>query len=410
MTVGPDSVTLLAHLSYYRHAAGTLDDAGLLHRYLTLPFSTHAVRGAGWPGIGPAVTRFNETRVFPDLDGVATRRLWLGQLGDRLARGSRADRVGASLRARSLAWDLDATAELARPGHGLRGSPPVLHFASGIGLHAARRARRQGAIVVCDVRASHHRARLAAVAPALARHGVDFRLPNEANLPRLEAEFDLADLLICNSAFTRSTFLDAGFAEDRVVSLPLGCATEQFVPAAAPPDAFTVLFVGRQRFEKGFLDLAAAARVLGAGDRLVVSGGIDARSAAAVAGLQATTEFVGPVTAQRVPELYRRASVLVFPSLSDGFGLVVLEAMASGLAVIVSDHTGAAELVEDGVNGFVVPAGDAEALADRLRALAADPDRCATMGIAARRTAAGRTWRAYGDRLLAIYRDHVGSS
>ena len=97
----------------------------------------------------------------------------------------------------------------------------------------------------------------------------------------------------------------------------------------------------------------------------------------------------------------RGASVLVLPSVQDGFGLVVLEAMAAGLPVIVSDHVGAKDCVREGVDGFVVPVRDADAIAERLRWLRADRSRQRRMGLNAREQALRYTWDAYRQRLLA---------
>jgi glycosyltransferase involved in cell wall biosynthesis len=66
-------------------------------------------------------------------------------------------------------------------------------------------------------------------------------------------------------------------------------------------------------------------------------------------------------------ELLRRAHVFVHPSFEDGFGYAPMEALAVGVPVIVTDQTGMAEYVEEGINGSVIPAGDVEVLADRLR-------------------------------------------
>jgi glycosyltransferase involved in cell wall biosynthesis len=76
--------------------------------------------------------------------------------------------------------------------------------------------------------------------------------------------------------------------------------------------------------------------------------------------------------------------------------------MSAGLPVIVSDHAGSAEIVRDGVNGFVVPARDAGALVDRIALLLSDADLRTRMGAAARATAASRTWETYGDDRRAL--------
>jgi len=72
--------------------------------------------------------------------------------------------------------------------------------------------------------------------------------------------------------------------------------------------------------------------------------------------------------------------------------------------VICSANAGASDIIRDGVDGFVVPAGDPAALADRLRLLHGDEVRCVAMGAAAQKRAAEFTWQRYGERILARYR------
>jgi glycosyltransferase involved in cell wall biosynthesis len=101
-------------------------------------------------------------------------------------------------------------------------------------------------------------------------------------------------------------------------------------------------------------------------------------------------------------EVYGKSSVLVHPSLSDGFGYVVGEAMASGIPVIVTENTGAADLVVDGKNGYIVPVRDAEAIRERLAHLAAHPAVLKEMGRQARETMRSRNdddWRTYATEL-----------
>jgi glycosyltransferase involved in cell wall biosynthesis len=93
--------------------------------------------------------------------------------------------------------------------------------------------------------------------------------------------------------------------------------------------------------------------------------------------------------------VYAKSNVLVLPSLSDGFGFVVAEAMASGVPVIVTPNTGAADLVVDGKNGFIVPTRDRDAISDRLLYLAQNPAVLRQMGRAARATAQTLTFERF---------------
>jgi glycosyltransferase involved in cell wall biosynthesis len=393
-------VVLVAHLSYYRHAAKALAGAGLLDRYVAAPLHTRPVPGGRLPVVGSRVRYFNRTRVDPGLAGVAMHRMWGAQLvalGIQWATMSTGR--GTGLPARARIWDAAATAHV--------GNPRVIHVVSELAGWCTSTARRRGALSVCDVRSAHPRAQLASVVPFLARRGLEYRLPEAGILARLERAFAEADLIVCNSDYTRTTFLEQGLPEERVAAVPLGCDLAAFEPAPAPPERFTVLFVGRERYAKGALDLAEAARSLSPHSRLWFSGDPDPVTIQALARTNAEVRFLGPLPTDRTSEIYRQASVLALPSYSDGFGMVVLEAMASGLPVVVSDRVGAAGPVAEGDAGFVVGAGDVDALGERLRALEADPGLVARRGRAARAVAEQHPWSSYGDRLVTCYRERV---
>jgi glycosyltransferase involved in cell wall biosynthesis len=101
---------------------------------------------------------------------------------------------------------------------------------------------------------------------------------------------------------------------------------------------------------------------------------------------------------------FQGADVFVCPSVEDGFGLVVTEAMACGLPVVVSDHTGAADLVVPGETGYVVPYNDPGGYARALETLRRDPQRRAAMGRAARAAIQAHTWDHYRQQLVALHR------
>jgi glycosyltransferase involved in cell wall biosynthesis len=96
-----------------------------------------------------------------------------------------------------------------------------------------------------------------------------------------------------------------------------------------------------------------------------------------------------------VMDLMQEADVLVLPSLAEGCALVVLEALACGLPVIVTPNTGSLEFVRDGCEGFVVPICRADAIADRLNTLNRDRELLAAMSHNAQMTAAMQSWEVY---------------
>ena len=144
-----------------------------------------------------------------------------------------------------------------------------------------------------------------------------------------------------------------------------------------------VLWLGQVNVRKGIQDLVAAVRMLvDAPVRIDVVG----PHGPLPPGLPDNMVFHGAVARSEAGGWYEQADVFVLPTYSDGFALTQLEAMAQGVPVIATPCCG--EVVEDGVNGWLVPAGDPQALAERIRQIARNPQCLAPMRDAAQQTAA----------------------
>jgi glycosyltransferase involved in cell wall biosynthesis len=116
------------------------------------------------------------------------------------------------------------------------------------------------------------------------------------------------------------------------------------------------------------------------------------------------TEFLGWVPNAELPRLYRAAAASVIPSLEEGFGIPAAEAMGCEIPVVASDAGGLPEVVEDGVTGYVVPKGDAGAIAAALRKLLDDPERAHEMGVAGRKRSLERfSWELTAEKIEAVY-------
>lgn len=120
-------------------------------------------------------------------------------------------------------------------------------------------------------------------------------------------------------------------------------------------------------------------------------------------GLDDLVTFAGAKDQAVLPRYYAAADVVVMPSHYESFGMVALEAMAMGTPVIASEVGGLAHLVQDGVTGFHVPAGDGNVLSRRLERLLSDPALRQSMGQKARAHAEGYDWCEISHRLLQLY-------
>ena len=231
---------------------------------------------------------------------------------------------------------------------------------------------------------------------------------------RKDREVEMADLIITASALARRSYIDAGVDEARVVSVPVGVDIGLFSydPAVALPSKRPVnfVFVGRATVVKGVDLLCQALERLAASGldyRLTMIGDIYPEVAALVAQLGDRVEYVGRVGQAALVERLRKADCMVVPSRFNSFAMVVAEALAVGRPVIVSDNVGASEFVEEGVSGWIVPAGNVDVLADRLRWCIDHPHLLRQMAAAARRDGERCSWDRYRQSLVSAIDHHV---
>jgi starch synthase len=175
-----------------------------------------------------------------------------------------------------------------------------------------------------------------------------------------------------------------------------------------------VLFVGRITEQKGIFPLLEAARALPDGVELVLCASspdtpeVEARLRAAVADQPRIRWIDTMVPVDELIQLYSHAAVFACPSIYEPFGLINLEAMACGTAIVASRVGGIPEVVVDGETGDLVPPGDPGALAAALRGALADPDRAARMGAAGRRRVETHfSWDRIAEQTLAVYADAI---
>lgn len=164
------------------------------------------------------------------------------------------------------------------------------------------------------------------------------------------------------------------------------------------------LYVGRLSGEKNLESLAPMIAAL-PGSRLVLVGEGPRRPAleAHFRGLRAS--FLGLKQGEELAAIYASADVFVFPSLTETFGQVVQEAMASGLPVLAYRAGGVQDLLRDGWEGYLCPPGDSAHWLETARLLAGDGWLRGRLGARGRASAAERTWDAIFDRLLRDYRE-----
>jgi glycosyltransferase involved in cell wall biosynthesis len=222
---------------------------------------------------------------------------------------------------------------------------------------------------------------------------------DQDNLAFFKEEIMLADRILAASAYVKSGLVELGIPADRIALVPYGLDAEFFDKTSAPVPG-RVLYVGNIGYLKGVPYLAAAAsrlREQGLKCELRAVGPFDP-------ALVQRPEFqglnyVGQVPRNEIKLEFLTADLFVFPTLSDGFGIVLLEALAAGLPVVCTPNC--AGVVQSGHNGFVVPTRDPAALAARIREVVEDRPLREHLGRNARQSASEFTLEKYRTRLIA---------
>ena len=234
------------------------------------------------------------------------------------------------------------------------------------------------------------------------------RLDSTDKLRRKDDELRLATRVIVASTFTKQT-LAGSPCSAKIDIVPYGAPAAVSPEIAKPSGRLKVLFAGSLGQRKGLSYLLKAIDSLKGGVELTLLGRKVAADCEPLESAVQTHRWLPTLSHNAVLREMRDHDVLVLPSLFEGFGLVILEAMAQGATVITTDHTAGPDVIENGIDGFIVPIRSVEAIAEKLDILASDPERLLAMKTAAQRKAQGRGWESYRQRLVAVAREVMAS-
>jgi alpha-maltose-1-phosphate synthase len=272
---------------------------------------------------------------------------------------------------------------------------------SGAGLKTGAIVQRGGGKYICDRGSTHQRYQERIVSEEHRRWGVNLPVSDLRDTIREENIYETADAITVPSSFAQRSFIESGVPAQKVHVIPYGVRLEQFAKVADPDKGtFEVLFVGAVALRKGIPYLLQAFReVKHPGKRLRIVGSMSPCLKEVLDRLpQDNVTFLGPVPQSELPSLMSTSHLLVLPSIEDGFGLVLAQALACGCPILATTNTGALDLIMDGKEGFIVPIRDITALTERMQHLADDTELRQQMSEAALlRVESMGGWTAYGN-------------
>jgi len=220
----------------------------------------------------------------------------------------------------------------------------------------------------------------------------------DVRMRRRHEEWKLADLVIVNSSLTRSSYELAGLDTSKAAVIPL--AAPPVVRSAGPykkEGPIRFIWAGTFGIRKGAHYLLEAWKKLKFQEgraRLDIYGKITLPKLA-LGSVPKGIYYHGPISQQELFQKYLESHLLLFPTLCDGFGLVVTEAMAHGLPVLTTAQAGSSELVVDGKNGVIVSAGEVDPLVERMQACIDGKVDLSSMAERAKETARNWQWSDY---------------
>lgn len=225
---------------------------------------------------------------------------------------------------------------------------------------------------------------------------------SEEKLQRKRDEAQLAHHIFVASTFSMESLVRVGVDKQRISVIPYGSPIEYFAPSEEPNRGpFRVLFVGRVGPRKGVHYLLEAWRRLALPNAELLLVGVNEFPSSYPLTALPGVRYVPSMPHYELMGVYRSADVFAFPSLIEGFGLVLLEAMACGLCTVTTSNTAGPDIIQDGEDGFVLPIRNTEALCARLLWCYENREAVFLMGRKARAKAERFTWAAYRRSLVA---------
>lgn len=223
-------------------------------------------------------------------------------------------------------------------------------------------------------------------------------------LHRKDKEISLADVIIVASSFTLKTLQDfpGQLPEVHVIPYAFPPVSERVFESFHNKRKLKLLFVGGLSQRKGLSYLFDAVKGLEKFVSLTVLGRAGTANCAILNDHIKRHTWIATLPHTQVLLLMQQHDVLVFPSLFEGFGLVITEAMAQGTPVITTERTAGPDIIKDGEDGWLVNAGSVEALKNIIERLLLQPPLIETVGRQALETAKKRTWEMYGKELAGV--------
>jgi glycosyltransferase involved in cell wall biosynthesis len=276
---------------------------------------------------------------------------------------------------------------------------------SSFALHTIRKAKDNGAITIIERGSSHILYQQAILKEEYESLGLKPQLAHPKIIEKELLEYKEADYISIPSLFVKRSFIEKGIPDSKLIHVPYGVYLNEFRQIPKEDNIFRIVYAGGMTIRKGVHYLLQAFSELQLpNSELLLVGGLNDEIKPFFKKYEGKYRWVGHVPQKELYKYYSQGSVFVMMSIEDGFGMVIIQAMACGLPVICTTNTGGEDIVRDGIDGFIIPIRDVETLKEKLLYFYKNLDISRAMGQSAKeRVSKGFTWDDYGERMVKAY-------
>ncbi len=276
-------------------------------------------------------------------------------------------------------------------------------------LKSSRESQKKEIIVVAEGSSTHILYREKILQIEFKKLKIKFYPHNPLNIKRQLEEYEISNYILVPSEFAGKSYIEYGLPKEKIIKIPYG-VTDLFFKEYPRKKKEEIIIVGTIGIVKGTHYLLEAYRRLKGKDkrlRLHLIGFFREDMKEIIRKNSDLIDFIGVIKKKDLPEYFSNVDIFIQPSLQEGFSILILEAMASGLPVIVSTNTGVNEIIKNGEDGLIVPICDSQAIYDKLKFLIENENMRISIGENARKKAKLYTWERYADEYIRIFEDIV---
>ncbi len=405
---------LLAHSGkqHSYHVAKALNDLGSLEKFVTSSYIGNRSL-QGW--LTDSNEHFWSRRFIKGLGGDKVEANWRFELKELIY----ARLYGSGERTQQAVYDRDVAFDTYLSKRMGKYAAEMYWGFQGSSLLSLESAKKHGKLTICEMATGHlpTAERILGEECELLPDWADsfdhLKFPG-SYYQRLLVEPGVADQVVAASEFSRRTLIDSGLSKEKVKLLPLGFDSEQIHYNESRFERIDnrplkLLYTGRVTQRKGIYYLLEALSQFSKDEVELDIIGFIHGSGKGFKKYASRVNLLPAVSQQQLFDRYSNYDALVLPTLFEGFGLVIIEAMAAGVPVITTEHSVGPELIDHGQNGFIVPVRDVESIVLAIQQLVElDEPSLMEMRRKARTSAMQYSWVAYQSRLGSLLKELGG--